>query len=524
MKRVKKFASLLLALVMVLAMSLTAFADNAADGSITIKNATVDKSYSIYKVFDLTYSTKDESTNVAYTYTKKAENDAFLAALQSDESPFTLTETPTAGKYTVVIKENKGAADISKFLTNQKDNLTAAATKTATTSEVKFTDLFYGYYFATSEVGTVLTIDSTLPNVEVIDKNQKPDWDNGDNKPGKVIIDANGNKVTENTVNYGDTVNFSVAVNATAYVGDKQTTYYYITDTLGAGFSAAQNIKVYVNDTEKTLTTDYTINPAENANGTHTFTITLPYAESYGANSVIEVKYSATVLNTALLAGSGNLNKANFTYDTKDPSTPVTPDPTPNPSFPSENEKNTTTYVYALGIVKVDPKGDVLKGAEFSVKDADDNDIWATGDNGVYEYCKAGAQGAVNQFKTDDNGVLVIKGVAAGTYSVTEQVAPQGYNLLNGSVNVEAELKEQYTTKVTTYLDENGNVTNTVTTNTKDYNTGVNVTGLVVVNNAGTELPSTGGMGTTIFYALGGLLVVCAAVLLVVKRRMKRNN
>lgn len=525
MKHAKKLTSLLLALVMLLALGTTAFAAETAgnaNGSITIKNATVDKSYSIYKVFDLTYSTSQDETNVAYTYTKNGENDAFLSALQGDDSPFTLTVTPTAGKYTVTLKDGKDAAAISAFLSGQKDNLTAVDTKKADSDTVLFTGLAYGYYFATSEVGTTLTIDSTLPNVEIIDKNQGPTWDNEDpnnpdsENPGKVIVNADGTKTTVNSVNFGDTVNFSVAVNATAYVGDKQATYYYITDTLADGFSAATGIEVYVGGVKKTLDTDYSLIQSGN-----TFTVTVPYAESYGANAVIEVKYSATVLNTALLADSGNLNKANFTYGTKTPGDP-TPTPTPDPEFPSENEKTTTTYVYALGIVKVDPQGNTLKGAEFSVKDAEGNDIWATGDNGVYEYCPADTEGAVKQFTTDDNGVLVIKGVAAGTYSVTEQVAPNGYNLLNGSTNVEAKLKEQYTTKVTTYLDEEGKVTNAVTTSTKDYDAGVNVTGLVIVNNKGTELPSTGGMGTTLFYVLGGVLVVGAAVLLVVKKRMGR--
>ena len=142
----------------------------------------------------------------------------------------------------------------------------------------------------------------------------------------------------------------------------------------------------------------------------------------------------------------------------------------------------------------------------------------------MYEYCPEGTEGAVKQFKTDDNGVLVIKGVAAGKYSVTEMVAPAGYNLLPGATEVEAKMAEKYSTKVTTYFDEDGNVTNTVTENTKETETNVNVTGLVVVNQSGTELPSTGGIGTTIFYVLGGLLMAGAAVLLITKKRMSAKG
>ena len=528
MKHAKRLVSLLLTMVMLLAMGVTSAFAAGSDGSITITNATVGKEYSVYKVFDLTYSTNDDAgeTNVAYTYTKNGENDTFFTALQGEGSLFALVETTTSGVYSVTLAAGKTASDVSTFLSEQKDKLTAAATKKAEDSALTFDELAYGYYFVTSEVGTVLTIDSTLPNAEIVDKNQKPDWDNEDPKnpdedypknPGKVIIE-DGVKKIENTANFGDTVNFSIAVNATAYVGAEQATYYYITDTLADGFSAASNIKVFVGGAEKTLGTDYTL--AQNGN---TFTVTVPYAEDYGANAKIEVTYSATVENDAVLAGSGNLNTANFTYDTKKPGT-ETPDPDTTPDFPEENKKTTTTYVYALGIVKVDPEGNTLEGAEFSVTDANDKTIFAkaTDTKGVYEYCAEGTEGAVKQFATDDNGVLVIKGVKAGSYKVTEQVAPKGYNLLQGSTTVEAVLKEQYSTTVTTYIDENGKVTEETTETTKEYTASENVAGLVIVNNKGTELPSTGGMGTTLFYALGGVLVVGAAVLLVVKKRMGR--
>ena len=71
-------------------------------------------------------------------------------------------------------------------------------------------------------------------------------------------------------------------------------------------------------------------------------------------------------------------------------------------------------------------------------------------------------------------------------------------------------------------MDENGKVTDEVTEQTKEYEANAIVAGLVIVNNKGTELPSTGGMGTTLFYVLGGVLLVGAAILLVVKKRMSR--
>ena len=524
---------ILLVVLMLLSITTTAFAANN-DGSITVTNATVGEDYAVYKVFDLTYS----GENASYTY--DGSNATFLAALQTEASPFTLSPTPSnenTGPFTVSLKDGKGADDVSNFLMEQEANLPKAGETKATTDTVEFTALEYGYYYITSSLGTTVTIDSTMKDVTVVDKNQGPSWDNEDpenpdpdypDNPGKVIIDSEGNKVIENSVNYGDTVDFNIAINATAYNGTKLVTYYYITDTLSDGFGPAKDIVVKVDGETITKDTDYTITTDGN-----TFNITIPFGQQYGSNAKIEVTYSADVLNTedVVLAGAGNPNTANFTwsdetfdpndppFDPEDPEDPEYPDPDPDPTYPSENERKTYTYVYALGILKVDPEGNTLAGAEFTVKDSEGNTIYATGSAGDYSYCASDAEGAVSQFATDANGLLVIKGVAAGEYEVTEAIAPLGYNLLLDPVSVTATMKEAYTTTITYYLDADGQVTDTVTETVKSENAEYNVTGLVVVNNSGTELPSTGGIGTTIFYVLGGILLVGAGVLLFVRKR-----
>lgn len=549
MKHARKFLSLLMALVMVLAMGTTAFAAEN-DGSITIRNATKEETYSVYKVFDLTYSNvTDEDgnvvkTNVAYTYTSTGEGDAFLDALQGD-SPFELIELGN-GVYSVSSEE--GAETISAWLIAQKALLgDPVDSKVATGAEVKFEGLDYGYYYITSSLGSVVTIDSTLKDVTVVDKNQGPSWDNEpenpgegeDKNPGKVIVNADGSKTTVNSAKYGDTVNFNISVNATAYDGDKLVTYYYITDTLDAGFSPAENIVVKVGNQTLAKDTDYTLDQ----NG-QKFDIRIPFGEKYGSNAKIEITYSATVETDAVIAGSGNLNTANFTYDTKatdpddpdQPTVPTDPDypkPSENPGYEDSNKKTTTTYVYALGIEKVDPTGNALTGAEFSVKKGDTviKAVQAKDENdapipGVYEYSTA--TDAVSQFATNDDGILIIKGLAEGAYSVKEEVAPLGYNLLPDSVNVTASIENTstYTETITTYYDADGNVNYTETEGATGKTTtfGTKVVPCVVVNHAGAELPSTGGVGTTIFYVLGGILVLGAAVLLITKKRMSNNR
>lgn len=540
MNHAKKLISGLLSVVMLLVMATTAFAANTNDGSITIRNATVDQTYSIYKVFDLTQN----GNNVAYTYTKDGESDTFFDELQKDDSPFTLATTTVANKYNVTLKDGKDASAVSTWLQKNESKLTQTAEKKATESTVSFENLPYGYYYVKSSLGSIVTLDSTLKDVKVVDKNQGPSWDNkneeSEETPGKVIVNADGSKATTNSANYGDEIKFSVAVNAVSYAKNpsnvtKLVTYYHIKDTLSNGFDAAKNIEVKVGG--KTLAnTEYTLTQ----NGKE-FTVDVPFGEKYGSNAVIEVTYSAVVNNKAALAGDGNLNTANFTYSTdndsdpsnpsydpKDPTDPSYPKKPENPEYKDENQKTTTTYVYALGIKKVDPQGKALKGAEFSVS-LEDKAISAkqTAD-GVYEYCVEGTEGAVQTFTTDDNGILIIKGLTAGDYSVKETKAPDGYNLLDEAKTVSAVIDNtsSYTTKITTYKDADGNVTSTQVENGTSVDTDVsaNVVPLVVVNKAGTELPSTGGMGTTLFYALGGALVTGAAILLVVKKRMNRSS
>ncbi|MCZ9313225.1 MAG: SpaA isopeptide-forming pilin-related protein, partial [Methanocorpusculum sp.] len=527
MKTMKKVIALLLVAVMAIGlMATTAFAAN--DGTITVRNATVGEEYAVYKIFDLTYGTpltgaSGQKTPVAYSYTKTGANDALYTALTAADSPFTLTATSTPNVYNV--SSTADAATISSFLTGLTEygktetdagtNLLAGCkvgdTKTAAANTVTFEDLPYGYYYVTSSLGSVVTIDSTLKNVTVVDKNQGPSWDNnpedpddptppdGNTNPGKVIVDDEGNKSTVNSVNYGDTVHFNISVNATAYDGTGLVTYYYITDTLADGFGAAQDIvvKVYPIDpatgkystTAQTLTADeYTLAQDDNS-----FQVTVPFGEKYGSRAKIEVTYSAVVNadgEDVVIAGAGNPNTANFTYttvptDPDDPNDPHKPgDPNyPDPEDPNDpdspnpynetNEKTTKTYVYALGIKKVDPKGNILKGAEFSVKNGNTAiTAVATGTAGVYKYS---ATGTVTQFSTDDNGILIIQGLEAGTYTVKEEVAPLGYNLLTGTIDVTAAIAStsSYTTTITTYYDADGNVTAQDVNNTDQTTTTV---------------------------------------------------
>lgn len=118
-----------------------------------------------------------------------------------------------------------------------------------------------------------------------------------------------------------------------------------------------------------------------------------------------------------------------------------------------------------------------------------------------------------------------MKGLAAsGDYTLTETEAPTGYNKLDYTIPVKATKMTASTTTTTIYFDDDGNIVDEKTEKPVTIKFDVPVAAVNVINEAGAQLPSTGGMGTVMFYVLGGILVVAAGVLLVTKRRMKDDK
>lgn len=528
MKKIKKLASFLLALGMIFALSATAFAVD--DGSITINNATVGASYSVYKVFDLTYS--DANGTVAYSYTSTGTGDALYDALADDASPFTLAATTTENVYAVSLKEGKTATDVSTFLKNNESLLAQTAEKTAASTTVVFDNLPYGYYYITSSLGTVVTIDSAMPNATVIDKNQKPGWDPEDpenpdesGNTGKFVAeDANGPYDKTSTAAIGDTAYFKINAYAPKYAGDKLVDTYTFTDTLDAGFTFNNDLKVTMNGTELTQDTDYTVTP-DNAANTITVVVKAGTIANYPTDAHLSITYSAKVdkdavydnTNTVSMSwkvypndsnGDPDKNKdpydpnnpddPNYPKDPDDPTQPAPKDPN-DPSNPSESQTDTYTFGFNIQKYKEEAKeGNELTGAKFKLYDAETggNEIAVVkNDDGTYRVAEAGETGV-----EIEAGSATIKGLDATTYYLEETVAPDGYNKLDSRVAV------------------------AISSADSDHGDGIQNKTTDVVNKSGSLLPSTGGIGTTIFYVLGGVLVVGAGVLLIVRKRMSSEK
>lgn len=526
MKKMKKIFALLIAMVMVLGMSTAVFAQTigtaaAGTGSITVTNAAKGVEYKVYKLFDASVTGTTDGS-IAYTGDIPASLSAYFWKDSAGNVFAGTTETDDDGNVT-----HTAITDISTEMAAALKAWAGTATATASTPEggadgstLTFAGLPYGYYVITTSQGeTAISVDSTNPNVDVVDKNSTPPISNAKKYAGEE--EAADAEDTDNNVFIGQTVTYTVSLNTSNYDGAaenaKQITAYTIADNFANG--VLTNVRVTgitVGGSAVTTTVKYTDSDAALTvpfDWTSGKTISVAWVDANG-NSVyangaeLKVTYTATVADTAAIDGAGNTNTATISYVT-------------DGGTPSQQTVEDTIYTYAVAIKKVDQAGGNLAGAVFElpfyVKSTADTD-------GAYIYAgTAAGDGLTNSLTTPANGLIIIKGVKDGTYSFTETAAPAGYNKLTAPVQITATKTGEATTATTTYLDKDGNV---VATEQVDGHTVlVNIdelaaTPAVVVNKTGAELPSTGGIGTTIFYIIGSILVIGAGVVLVTRRRM----
>lgn len=502
MKHARKLTSLLLALVMVFALAVTVAAEGTTGttgtGSITISNAAKGETYTIYKLFDATVSA--DNTSIAYT----------------GEIPESLKTYFTADKngYISATEKAKDGENMSEGLKKALKDWTADATAVATAesdgSALNFKELAYGYYVVTTTQGNqVISVDSTMPDVTIVDKNSS-------------TPEGLRKTASSNDVSIGDEVTYTVRFETSNYYGAgteaKKIVSYTIEDTLPEFLSNVTVTSIIVdNDGDSTTTKDQ-------ADVTAQFVDKKIVIDWYDeANSkflhdngaTVTITYTAKVTDKAAIDGNGNTNKVTVTWTTEGGEPPV----------PGKLETKETIFTYAIALKKVDNKGEALPGAVFEFPFYVKSTADAT--DGAYIYAGTNpGEDLTNQITTPENGVIVVKGVKSGDYEITEFKAPAGYNKLTAPVTVEAVKTGETSTHTTVYLDKDGNKVNE---SAKVFEVKVDIdtiaaTAVVVVNKAGTELPSTGGMGTTIFYVLGAVLVVGAGVLLVTKKRMSQSE
>ena len=480
MKLSRKILSLVLALVMVMGLAATAFAEGAEEattnGSITIKNALNGETYNAYQILYL------ESYNAEKNIYAYKANPAWENWLRED-SQKKYVSINDQGYVTWV--EGASAADFAKAAKGQLSDKTADGHVTPTADgSATISNLKLGYYLVDSTVGALCELNTTKPSVEITDKNLTPTIEK------KVQEDSDESWGDVNDADIGQTVNFKSTVSAKP--GARK---YVVHDKMVSQlkFDSVTSIKAG----SKTLTEgagkDYTVVTTDLTDGcTFHIVFTETYLNSITDDTNIVINYTAKLTSDAV-AGTGYVNETWLDYGDNQ----------------HTEHDTTTTYTWKLPIYKYHMDGETktaLPGAEFILykgSEESNRDYAQVTDGKLTGWTKTKTEATT--LVSGDDGMIAVEGLDADTYYLEETKAPGGYNKLAGPVKVEISH---------TVSGEGAHMTNTL----KQDATAVEK--VEIENKSGTELPSTGGIGTTIFYVLGSILVLGAAVLLITKKRM----
>lgn len=470
----KKTMALLLALIMVFALAVPAMA--AGEGSITINNAVKDQTYTIYRVFDL------ESYNAqtkAYAY--KINNAWKTFAQTADAKNYIKLDDQG---YVTWVGEATGAraAEFARLaLAYAKvHEIAKVDSKKADANTVTFTGLALGYYLIDTTTGTLCALDTTNPTVNVEEKNTEPSVDK------EVKENSTEQFGKNNDANIGDTIEFQATITA-----GKGAENYVLHDKMSEGLAFNQySVNVTLNGTA-VAADKYTVvaNPSDGC--TFEVQFTKAFCDSLKAGDKVVVTYTATLTVDAVVAGP-NENETHISYGEKG-------------DLKSQLSK-TETYTWKVDIFKYTGENKTpLADAEFKLQRVSDNK-WATVVNG--KITGWGDQEAeATTLKSGANGMITIEGLDSGDYLLHETKAPAGYNKLKAPVafTIAAELSAGSSTL--TYTGKSDSISQ-----------------IEVENHTGLELPGTGGIGTTIFYVVGGLLMLGAVVVLVTRKKVHASK
>ena len=561
MKNTSKLFAMLLAVIMVLTMVAPAFAANDTPHTITLQFEKSGHTYDAYQIFagDLE---NGKLTNI--TWGKGVNGDAVLAALQTSEllgADFAGVETAEQVAYVLTNYEND-SAKIEAFGRIVAANLNE---KAGTSTETEGAD-GYNYainvkgdgYYIVMDAGTIGNTDAAtkyilqvLGDMTITAKADIPTLE-------KDILE-DGNKVDLNEVFVGDKIDYVLTSKVPTMDGYNKY-FFIINDTMSEGLTFNNDVVVKIGSNTLVEGTDYTVEITNNADGTTSFEIIFKNFIQYKAvaGSAIEVTYSATLNEKAKIGEEGNPNTANLTFSNNPnedgvgtPETPDKPGPDDDDVIGETPDDTVITYTSGIKLKKVDAEGKSLTGAKFKIEGVSEKvviineNIFTESENGTYYRLTDGTYteeepndltkkdyestsvkyelitvvnkttektNIVTEAWVDENGIITFEGLGEGTFTITEMEAPEGYNKLTNPITIVISFNKNGTPKWT--ATQNGN----------PMELEGNLFAFEVVNKAGATLPTTGGMGTTLFYVVGAVLVMAAVVLLITKKRVANEG
>ena len=510
MKTIKKLMTLVLSIAMVLAMGVTAF---AAD--ITISGGDTGSEYAAYKLLNLTTSTEGDKTNYSYTLNSKYKE--ILKSVTGKTTEKDIVDYISK----LNEKDTRIFADAVYAQIKNNREITADATTNTTTNVDKFTDVAQGYYLiAETTVGTaaggqtgsyslVMLDTAGQDNIAVNTKESVPTVV----KKVKDVNDSTG--VTTGwqdsaDADVGDELEYQLTGTVSAKIGEYKTYYYEFVDAMTrlTYVSDPASCKVFVDGVDCTL--QFTVNWDETTKTLKVICNDLKKLTDVkvDANTQIVVTYKATLDANAVVGSTGNPNEVYLKYSNN---------PYGEGTGKTPVDKNIVfTYKTVINKVKEDGKKP-LTGATFTLEKF----VKAEAGRDTYENMH-GNWVAKSTVETAPESTFTFSGLDDGYYRLTETNSPAGYNKLENPIYFTISATHDVESDNPGLTDFSGKATSGDATFTPDKNAGSLTAN--VVNKTGTQLPSTGGMGTTIFYVVGTILVLAAVVLLITKKRMHADK
>lgn len=553
MKTIKKLLSMIMVFLLAFALVVPVSASDKVDPSknpeinpnITTGTITINKKGSIFSVYKILDATAKKGQNV-YTYTV---NDNFTGLIGEGEkyklkdigdmpNQFNTNQYDKDGNLTgvddpITEETSNFTTDVQKHI--EVNNIKPVATIPVNDSGETKVTLDIGFYIVietgtSSDSATVASKSMLVPIPFVDDKGWNYDLvitpKDEPVKIDKSILEGDEkNKVNISTNNVGDILDYQVDADIPHYDASTNldSVKYVITDTLEKGLDFVVDeehpITIQVkNFASNTATlkegTDYTIAYSED---NKTMTINFTYKNIMAYND-LQLNYSVRINESAVIGVTGNPNKVELEYTNNNKTWET-----------SKPWDKTITYTYGLKINKIDEEtSDPLAGAEFQLSDK--NGVLATytfDENGLLVLNSEDGKTAV----TGSDGIAYLIGFEAGTYTLKETKAPNGYILPDGQMTLKVEEtkgtdkygKEVVTEVTYTLVKADGQE---VTLTPEEINGESVADGSVavttIVNNSGINLPKTGGAGTWMF-TVGGILIMAGMATAFVKLRKKEN-
>ena len=516
MKILQKLAIVSAALVIAASSVPTSYMTSYAtsdDGKITVNYDVSNHTFKAYQLFKGDVSSSgDTLSNVEKGSAYPSDASSLINEIKSTFSISDDISSPAdlaKAFSTIQGKENsnKLAQIITKYVNGSGTDLTY------TSSSYTAGNLETGYYIIIDESGNISEAKSK--SILLLVKS-------GDNSVTPKIGTPTVEKKVKSgdswndaaSASIGDTIDFQVT--GTLPDSDRWAEYdtykYAFTDTLSEGLDLVMSgsdpdVSVKYGETDVKEYFDVTYDSSSRTLKVSAKGDNLKGKITYSNGTKIVVSYKAKLNSNASIGVSGNSNSVKLEYSNN-------PDGTGSGTTGTTTEDTNKVYSYQLEVTKKDSNNSTpLENAEFKLKNSEGK--WAKFENNKFAEWVTD-EGSATTLKTGSDGIIKMIGLAEGDYTLKETKAPDGYELPS----------KEFAIKVTatynnTYID---NLSGTIDSSAMTAEKSDGKLSGTITNTKGSSLPTTGGIGTRVFYIGGGILVIGAGTLLIAKKRMKNYN